>query len=219
MNQQLDEIYRRRWTAQQDLALQRVWQVLVADYFQSFVNPGSTVLDLAAGRCNFINNIKAGRRIAFDGTQDCRRHAAPGVEVIVSTDLTLPGIQDAELDHVFISNFLEHLQSAEVVLNLLGTVFSRLRPGGTVLILQPNIRYVGVKYFDFIDHQMVLTEKSLVEALEVNGFAIQHLVKQFLPYTAKSNLPTHPSLVRAYLKLPLLWRILGEQTFVIGLKR
>jgi SAM-dependent methyltransferase len=162
--------------------------------------------------------VSAARRIAFDGNPDVARHAVSGVEVIVSTDLLLPQIADGTLGHVFISNFLEHLPDAATALKLLQAVHRTLRPGGTVLILQPNFRFVGARYFDFIDHQLVLTEKSLAEALDVTGFRISHMVRRFLPYTAKSALPKHPLLVRTYLKLPILWRIFGGQTFVVGTK-
>lgn len=56
------------------------------------------------------------------------------------------------------------------------------------MILQPNIRYVGPAYWDYIDYHIALTEHSLVEALEVTGYRIERLIPRFLPYTAKSNL-------------------------------
>ena len=42
-----------------------------------------------------------------------------------------------------------------------------LKPGGRVMVLQPNIRLTGPAYWDFIDHKVALTEKSLVEAAEL----------------------------------------------------
>jgi hypothetical protein len=85
-----------------------------------------------------------------------------------------------------------------------------------VLILQPNFRYVGPAYFDFIDHQVVLTDRSLVEALETTGFRVTYLKKRFLPYTAKSRLPKWPWLVRLYLHCPPLHWFFGQQTFVVA---
>jgi hypothetical protein len=216
--ERLQGIYSNRWTPEQDAALQRVWTVLVRDYFQRFIDPQSTILDLAAGRCNFVNNVRARRRIAFDANPDVRHHAADGVEVIVGADLSLREIRDGEIDHVFVSNFLEHLPDAETALTLMETLRGKLRPGGSVMVLQPNFRYVGARYFDFIDHSLILTDRSLVEALEVSGFTVTHLTRRFLPYTAKSRMPKHPLLVRLYLRLPLLWRVFGEQTFAIAVK-
>ena len=41
--------------------------------------------------------------------------------------------------------------------------------GGTLLILQPNIRFLADEYWDFVDHQLPLSDRSVVEALELLG--------------------------------------------------
>jgi hypothetical protein len=41
-------------------------------------------------------------------------------------------------------------------------------------------------------------------------------IPRFLPYTTKSRLPSGPALVRLYLKVPLAWRVLGAQAFVVA---
>jgi hypothetical protein len=43
-----------------------------------------------------------------------------------------------------------------------------------------------------------------------------HRIERFLPYTAKSRLPQSVGLVKAYLKLPLAWRLLGKQSFLVA---
>ena len=93
------------------------------------------------------------------------------------------------------------------------------RPGGRVVILQPNIRLVGGAYWDFLDHRTALTEKSLVEAAELAGFELSHLVTRFLPFTTKSRLPSAPGLVRWYLRFPPAWYLLGKQTLYVGERR
>jgi len=87
-----------------------------------------------------------------------------------------------------------------------------------VLILQPNVRLIGGAYWDFIDHQTALTEKSLAEAAGMAGFATKEVITRFLPYTTKSRLPQHPRLVRAYLALPAAWLLFGKQTLYLGEK-
>ena len=67
------------------------------------------------------------------------------------------------------SNYLEHLPSGDAVIAQLEVARRLLKPGGRVLVLQPNIRLVGAAYWDFIDHKVALTEKSLVEAGELAG--------------------------------------------------
>ena len=91
-----------------------------------------------------------------------------------------------------------------------------LKPDGRLIVLQPNIRYVGAAYWDFIDHRVALTERSLVEAAQAAGFEVETLIPRFLPYTTKSRLPQSPWLVRAYLRVPLAWRLMGKQTLLVA---
>jgi SAM-dependent methyltransferase len=121
-------------------------------------------------------------------------------------------------DVAFFSNYLEHLPSTEAVLQQLRVTFALLKPGGRVLILQPNIRLIGGSYWDFIDHQTALTEKSLSEAAMMAGFETKQVITRFLPYTTKSHLPQHPLLVRAYLAFPPAWWLMGKQTLYVGEK-
>lgn len=85
-----------------------------------------------------------------------------------------------------------------------------------MIVLQPNIRLIDDTYWDFIDHNAALTERSLVEAATLAGLTTVRLITRFLPYTTKSRLPQHPLLVRMYLRFPLAWRILGKQTLWVG---
>ena len=86
------------------------------------------------------------------------------------------------------------------------------------MILQPNFALVGPRYFDFIDHKTILTDASLVEALELTGFQVEEIKRRFMPYTSKSRLPKWPWLVRLYLKCPPAQFLLGKQTLVVGMK-
>jgi len=46
----------------------------------------------------------------------------------------------------------------------------------------------------------------------------RHFFQRFVPREAsvkKSALPQHPLLVYLYLKLPLAWRVLGAQSFLV----
>lgn len=119
-------------------------------------------------------------------------------------------------DVVFMSNYLEHLPSGGAVVEQFRVVRQLLRTGGRVIVLQPNVRLAGGHYWDFIDHSVALTERSLVEAAELASFRTHTLIVRFLPYTTKSRLPQSPRLVRAYLSLPAAWRLLGKQTLFVG---
>ena len=58
----------------------------------------------------------------------------------------------AHFGTVFMSNYLEHLESSDAVIEQLAVVRQLLAPGGRAIVLQPNIRLVGPRYWDFIDH-------------------------------------------------------------------
>lgn len=179
----------------------------------------STVLDIGAGYCEFINNIRARRKYAVDLNEDTHRFAAPDVEVFTCSATRLDFLPDNSIDVTFVSNFLEHLGTKEGVFEVLREIHRVSKPVGHVLVLQPNIKYAYKQYWDFFDHHIPLSDKSLAEALVIAGFDIDRILPRFLPYSTKSRLPTFPLLVKLYLKVPLVWRILGKQAFVVARKR
>lgn len=192
-----------------------IWQVLCADFFQRWVPPGSTVLDLAAGHCEFINNIRASRRIAVDLNPDVAVRAAPGVETHVACSDDLSKIADGDVDIVFCSNFFEHI-TRDAILATLTEARRVLAPGGRFLLLQPNVRYCARDYWQFFDHITPVDDRAMVEAFTATGFRVTTNIPRFLPYTTKSRLPSGPGLVRLYLKVPLAWRVLGAQAFMVA---
>lgn len=215
----LQRIYENRFPPHEIEAMRGVWRVLVHDFFQRRLRSDATVLDVGAGACLFINEVAARRRIAIDANPNLVNFAATGVEAIVTQDLSLAEIDDASIGHAFLSNVLEHMADFLGVLALLGAIHAKLEPGGTLLILQPNFRLLPGRYFDFIDHQVILTDASLREALESVGFEVTEERIRFLPFTSKSALPKWPWLVRLYLLLrPAQW-LFGKQTFVVARKR
>src|SRR5262245_20285414 len=103
--QALERLYRRRFSEGDLRELQTVWKVLVRDFFQKRIDRSETVLDIGAGACLFINEVDAVRRVAVDANPDVRRHAAPGVETLVTDDLSLQEIPDGSLACVFLPKF------------------------------------------------------------------------------------------------------------------
>jgi SAM-dependent methyltransferase len=214
----LRRLYSRRFSAEDRQRMSAVWQVLVRDFFAARIASTATVVDVGAGGCHFINAVHAKRRIAIDANPDLGHHAAPGVETVISDDLSLGALQDEVADCVFVSNFLEHLTDFLEVLRLLTAIHRVLKPGGAVHVLTPNFRLVPRQYFDFIDHRVILTDASLVEALEVTRFEVKELRRRFLPFTSKSALPSWPWLVGLYLRLPPAQWLLGGQSYVRATK-
>ncbi len=215
----LSDLYGRRFGADALPAKYRVWRVLSRHFFQRYVRPTDTVLDLGAGFCEFVNTIRCARKLAVDRNPDVARWAGPGVEVVVADSTAMEPVGDTTVDVVFASNFFEHLPSVAALLTTLREVRRVLRPGGLLLVLQPNIAAVGGRYWDFLDHHIPLTERTLVEALGATGFEVREVRARFLPYTTKSRLPQHPLLVWAYLHVRPAHRLLGGQAWVVGVKR
>lgn len=216
------DIYTSRFSSSEEVTRQATWRVLTSEFLQQFVPADGTVLDIGAGDSLFLKNIKAKRRIAVDLSEHVHALAQHGIEVLQVPATELGSHVRGAVDTVFMSNFLEHLPNKSLLLEILTAVKDVLKPGGKVMILQPNIRYVGPAYWDYIDHHIALTEHSLAEALEVTGYRIERMIPRFLPYTAKSTLGhaakgrRTEQLVRLYLKMPFLWRFFGGQTFVVA---
>lgn len=214
----LSRLYSVRFAPGDKERKDRVWRVLCRHFFQKYVNPAGVVLDIGAGHCEFINHIVARRRIAFDLNDDVRAHAGAGVEVVQGVSTDLSAFPDDLFDAVFVSNFFEHLPTKDDLLKTLAEIRRVLRPGGRLLILQPNIRLAGGAYWDFVDHHLPLTERSLVEAVELAGLEPAEVRARFLPFTSKSLLPQHPLLVRLYLKVPPARWLLGRQSWIVAVK-
>lgn len=187
------------------------WKVLCEAYFQGLIPPGACTLDLGAGYCTFINNIACAKRFAVDQWKRLPEHAAPGVTAIVSSVTDLSQIPDRSVDFAFASNVFEHLTQSELS-DVLRQLRVKLRPGGTLNILQPNYRYAYREYFDDYNHVAVYSHCSLGDFLTVNGFRVIESHPRFLPLTIKSRLPVWPILIRMYLAMP--FKPLGKQMFL-----
>jgi ubiquinone/menaquinone biosynthesis C-methylase UbiE len=193
-----------------------MWKILCKDYFQKYIKKSDTVLDLAAGYCEFINNIECKKKIAVDLNEKTKFMAHKDVEVHQSLSTSMPKQLSKKVDAVFVSNFFEHLDSKNELIDTLKEVHRVLKPKGKILVLQPNIRLVGAKYWDYVDHTLPLTEKSLVEAFHLTDFNVTYQKTRFLPYTANSRIPAIPALIRLYLRLPIAQFFMGKQTFMIA---
>jgi SAM-dependent methyltransferase len=191
-----------------------VWAAVAPMLYEQLKRP-ERVLDPAAGRCEFINAVPSTERWAVDAVAYGEGVAREGTRLIISE------IMEADLpreyfEGVFVSNFLEHLPTQEAVADFLERMHDCITPGGRIAIMGPNFRYCPEEYFDYADHTLILTERGVEEHLYAAGFEIVSVSPRFLPYTFSGRLPSHPALVRAYLRLPIAWRILGKQFLVIA---
>jgi SAM-dependent methyltransferase len=211
----LQGVYAHRFSDRDALAKSAIWREIGA-FLQRFVPANGRVIDIACDRGDFIRNIKAGEKWGTD-VRPVGDQLPADVRFVQVNGLDLhQSVPTGHFDLAFMSNYLEHLPSPEAVIRQFEVTAQILRPGGRVLVLQPNIRLVGGAYWNFIDHRVALTEQSLEEAATMAGFKTIRLITRFLPFTTKSRLPQHPALVRAYLAFPPAWRVLGGQSLYLG---
>ncbi len=212
-------IYRERFDARALKQKNQVWQVICSDFLQKFIGASDSVVDLGAGTCEFINNINCGQKYAVDINPDTEKYAAQGVTVMHPRDENTIDIEDSTIDVVFASNFFEHLPSRQSIIDTLAEIRRILVPNGKLIVIQPNVKYLYMQYWDYFDHQIALSEESMREAIITSGFEIGILKGRFLPYTFRSKYPKGRVFVKAYLKIPCAHRILGKQLFILAYKR
>jgi len=212
--ERLDDLYRDRFDSEA-AGRNALWKVLCSDFFQKWVPKDATVLDVAAGHCEFVNNIEAGRKIAIDASPGVKRLADANVETHVCRSDEMSGIADGEVDVVFVSNFFEHIDRSAILATLV-EIRRVLKPTGRLLVLQPNIRFCAKDYWMFFDHITPVDDRALDEAFGLTGFETVKCIPRFLPYTTKQRLPAAPWLVKVYLRLKPAWRLLGAQSFMVA---
>jgi SAM-dependent methyltransferase len=215
--EELARIYANRF-ASTSAYRRRVWQVLVPKFFQQFVPEGATVLDLGCGYGEFINTVRAKRKIAMDLNPDAKGRLDPGVQFLLQDCSQTWSVPADELDVVFTSNFFEHLPGKDTLGRTLDQAFRCLKRGGRLIAMGPNYKCVAGRYWDFWDHHLPLTELSLAEGLTIRGFEIERCEPRFLPYTMVGG-PEYPLwMLAVYLKFKLFWRLKGEQFLLVARK-
>lgn len=213
----LPDQYRRRFAGQAAYR-DAVWRTLTRDFFQALVPRDATVLDLGAGWGEFIRNIRARRKLAMDMNPEMPGRVGGDVTPVIQ-DCSQPWAVDSQsLDVVFTSNFFEHLPDKQAVRRTLREAHRCLRPSGRIVCMGPNIRCTPGGYWDFWDHHVPLTERSLSEALSLAGFEIETCRARFLPYSMSQGFQPPVWLLAAYLRMPLLWPIVGRQFLVIAVR-
>jgi SAM-dependent methyltransferase len=210
-----ERLYEYRFRHVDQAGRQAVWRE-IARYVHGRMGSPQHVLDPAAGRGEFITAVPAEDRWGVDLVG----HGVPesaGVKMIIS-DIMHADLPKDYFDGVFVSNFLEHLPNQNAVAAVLGKLHDAMEPGGRIAIVGPNFRYCARDYFDCADHTVVLSHVAVAEHLYAAGFEVSAVSPRFLPFSFRGLLPPSPLLTRTYLRVPLLWRVLGKQFFVLGRK-
>jgi ubiquinone/menaquinone biosynthesis C-methylase UbiE len=191
----------------------QLWDILVKQYFQQFISKDDDVLDMPCGYGEFINTIECGKKYALDINPDSKKYLKKGIKFLNESS-TKMSLKDNSLDVVFISNFFEHL-THDAIMDTIRECHRVLKPGGRVMVLQPNIRFAKKNYWMFFDHITPIDDRALEEAFALNGFGLKKRVLRFVPFTTQSKYPARPAMIKLYLRMPLVWKILGQQTFLI----
>jgi dolichol-phosphate mannosyltransferase len=196
----------------------RIWKILCQSFFQSLIpdTGDETVVDVGCGYGEFLNNIRAKNRIGVDRNPDSAHFLDEEVTSHIVDARELPRIVPSA-DVVFSSNFLEHLPSKEQVTEVLEACRKCLEQReGLLILMGPNIRFLPGTYWDFYDHHVPLSDRSLVEILELLGFHIQAVYPRFLPYTMSRGGRAPTWAVWLYLRLKVLWPLLGRQFLIVA---
>jgi ubiquinone/menaquinone biosynthesis C-methylase UbiE len=179
-----------------------LWNTLCKHFFQKLLPPNSSVLELGAGWCDFINTIEADQKTAVDIWDGIKEHAKNDVRTIIGSATNLDGVSSESIDMVFASNLFEHLTQPQII-EILTQTSRILKKTGRLVLVQPNFRTSYKRYFDDYTHVTIWTDTGMTTFLEANGFQIEQVQAKFLPLTVKSKLPTSSLLIRLYLRLPI----------------
>jgi SAM-dependent methyltransferase len=190
---------------------------LIAEYMFDALGKPASVIDPAAGDCEFINQVPSKERWAVDMGEHTRSMAEKDVKVVIGNNLEVDLPKDY-FEGVFVSNFLEHLNSQFEVADFLKRMFHILKPGGRIAIMGPNFKYCYKHYFDFADHTVVLSELAVAEHLYGAGFRILKVHPRFLPLSFRGGLPVSEFMVKMYFRMPLAWKIMGKQFLLVAEK-
>lgn len=197
-----------------------LWAAIVDGYLQRLISlaPKGRLLDVGSGWGEFINAVKSPQKFAIDYESSFARFLDSDVAFSVQ-DMCSLAFTDKCFDTIFASNVLEHLRTRDEVLKSLTEFYRILKPNGELIILQPNFKYCFRNYFDFFDHYCAYTEQSMVEGLRLARFEkFERVIDKFLPFTTKSRLPQWAWLVRLYLRMPIAWRMFGQQFLIVARK-
>jgi SAM-dependent methyltransferase len=214
VTEQLQQEYALRFQAMADYR-HRVWTVLTRDFFSRWVRPEHTVLDLGCGWGEFINQIPAAKKYGMDLNPDSATKLSPDITCLRQDCSTEWAVPESSLDVVFTSNFFEHLPDKPALTRTLAQAFRCLKPGGRLIALGPNIKYLPGAYWDFWDHYLPLTELALEEGGKLAGFTPEQVTARFLPYSMSQGFRPPIVLMSWYLRLPFLWRWFGKQFLLV----
>jgi ubiquinone/menaquinone biosynthesis C-methylase UbiE len=187
----------------------------IARYLQRWVDPEANLLELGAGYGEFSKSIRAARKWALDNNPALTEYWGTRITPLIQQALEELPLGSGTMDAVFASNFFEHFTQEEGR-EILSEAWRVLRPGGRLIVVQPNFRLEPRRYFDDYTHKTIYTDNGFRDFLLSQGWRIAHIEPRFTPFSMKSRMPTAEWLVRLYLASPV--RPLAGQFLVVAEK-
>jgi ubiquinone/menaquinone biosynthesis C-methylase UbiE len=187
----------------------------IARYLQRWVDPDANLLELGAGYGEFSKSIRAARKWALDNNPALTEYWGTRITPLIQQALETLPLGSGSMDAVFASNFFEHFTQEEGR-EILSEAWRVLRPGGRLIVVQPNFRLEPRRYFDDYTHKTIYTDNGFRDFLLSQGWKIAHIEPRFTPFSMKSRIPTAEWLVRLYLASPV--RPLAGQFLVVAEK-
>ena len=214
---ELTQIYEKRFSGH-ELYRNKVWKILVTNFFSKWISKSDKILDLGCGYGEFINQVDCDVRYAMDLNPKTKSLLNKDI-IFCEQDCSKPWtVAPNSLDLVFSSNFFEHLPNKQSLDRTMIEINKALKPGGKLIAMGPNISVLQGSYWDFWDHHVALSDASMCELLEIHDFNILQAISKFLPYNMV-RIKEHPLiLVSTYIKIPLIWKIFGKQFLIIAKK-
>ena len=190
----------------------RVWREIVRAV--SLDAPkAESVLELGAGYCDFINQIRAARKYALDANPDVADYCMPDVRFLHQPAGSPIEIPHRSVDVVLASNLLEHLSDRQRS-DLFDQFENLLNERGKIILIQPNYYYCYREYWDDFTHVKAFSHVSLTDFLLSRGYKIVRAEKRFLPFSFKSALPKSYWITRLYLLSS--WRPFAKQMLIVA---
>jgi hypothetical protein len=149
------------------------------------VSPDASVVEIGAGYCDWINHVRAPRRLAVDIWPGVARFAAAGVDTAVRDAADgLRSLGEASFDNVLASNVLEHF-SADVAASIVGDIAGHSQAGRAPHRHSAELQVRMARLLRRLHAPGRLHRRLDGCAAQIPRLTIEHVEPRFVPYSMK----------------------------------